>query len=383
MAEQALHFGAGNIGRGFIGLLLSKAGYQVVFADVNEQLVDELKKRQSYEVVLADEREEVIPVSGVTALHTVKEEAALIDTIASTNIVTTAVGPNVLAIIAKSLAAGIKKRVGNERVLLVIACENMIGGSAFLKEKVYEQLDDETKQYADKYVVFPNAAVDRIVPNQTNEDPLTVKVEPFYEWKVERPKQVADLPEIEGLTFVEDLTPYIERKLFTVNTGHAVTAYFGFMRKIDSIESAIHNEQILFAVRSALEETGALLERKFQFSHTEHQAYIEEIIKRFKNPNISDYVTRVGRSPIRKIGGDDRFVKPANQYVEAFHETPRALIDAIAAALHFDNPEDEEAVALQKVIQEEGVDKAITKYTGIEPYSRLFVGVKKAYEQLA
>lgn len=383
MAEQALHFGAGNIGRGFIGLLLSKAGYQVVFADVNEQLVDELKKRQSYEVVLADEAEEVIPVSGVTALHSAKEEAALIDTIASTNIVTTAVGPNVLAIIARSLAAGIKKRVGNEHMLLVIACENMIGGSAFLKEKVYEQLDDETKQYADKYVVFPNAAVDRIVPNQTNDDPLTVKVEPFYEWKVERPKQVADLPEIDGLTFVDDLTPYIERKLFTVNTGHAVTAYFGFMRKIDSIESAIHNEQILFAVRSALEETGALLERKFQFSHTEHQAYIEEIIKRFKNPNISDYVTRVGRSPIRKIGGDDRFVKPANQYVEAFHETPKALIDAIAAALHFDNPEDEEAVALQKMIQEEGVDKAITKYTGIEPYSRLFVNVKEAYEQLA
>lgn len=383
MSEQALHFGAGNIGRGFIGLLLSKAGYQVVFSDVNESVVAELKKRGQYEVVLADEAEEVIKVTNVTAINSGTEEDKLINTIASTNIITTAVGPNVLPIIASSIAKGIQKRIGNKETLLIIACENMIGGSEFLKEKVYEKLEDQAKAYADEFVVFPNAAVDRIVPNQSNEDPLTVKVEPFYEWKVERPKDVSHLPAIEGLTFVDDLTPYIERKLFTVNTGHAVTAYLGFMRKINSIESAIHNEQILFAVRSALEETGALLERKFKFSHTEHQAYIEEIIKRFKNPNISDYVTRVGRSPIRKIGEGDRFVKPANQYVEAFHETPKALIEAIAAALHFDNPDDAEAATLQKSIREEGLDKTITKYTGIEAYSSLFDSVKSAYEQLS
>ena len=42
----------------------------------------------------------------------------------------------------------------------------MIGGSAFLKEKVYEQLDEEEKTQFDEHFSFPNAAVDRIVPNR-------------------------------------------------------------------------------------------------------------------------------------------------------------------------------------------------------------------------
>ena len=33
-------FGAGNIGRGFIGQLFSESGYEVIFVDVDEPLID-------------------------------------------------------------------------------------------------------------------------------------------------------------------------------------------------------------------------------------------------------------------------------------------------------------------------------------------------------
>ncbi|MBL1230918.1 mannitol-1-phosphate 5-dehydrogenase [Enterococcus sp. BWB1-3] len=380
--KTAVHFGAGNIGRGFIGWLLSDAGYEVIFADVNQQITDAINEEKEYQVVLANEAQDTFTVEHVSALNSLTEEDQLIQEISSAEIVTTAVGPTILPRLADIIAKGIKARMSEKNPLTIIACENMIGGSKLLKEEAYKRLSEQETAYADKYIQFPNSAVDRIVPDQTHKDLLTVTVEPFYEWVVEELPDMTTAPKIQGMTYVPDLTPYIERKLFTVNTGHAVTAYFGYIKNIASIEDAIHNDKVLFIVRSALEETGALLEKKFQFSHQGHQEYIDKIIDRFKNPYVSDYVTRVGRSPIRKIGENDRFIQPARQFVEAFNETPKALAIAIAAALKFKNPSDEEACALQQAIEESGLDATIEQYTGLKPYTKLFEKVRDSYHQL-
>lgn len=380
--KTAVHFGAGNIGRGFIGWLLSAAGYEVIFADVNQQIIDAINEVQEYRVVLANEQQDSFLVTNIRALNSQNDQTQLIRELAKADIVTTAVGPSVLPYLADVIAKGIKLRAISEQPLTVIACENMIGGSSLLKKEVYQLLDDKEKEYANQYVSFPDSTVDRIVPDQQHDDLLTVTVEPFYEWVVEEVPDMKHAPKIPGMTYVPDLTPYIERKLFTVNTGHAVTAYFGYIKNIDSIEDAIHNEKVLFIVRSALEETGALLEKKFQFSHREHQEYIDKIIDRFKNPYVSDYVIRVGRSPIRKIGENDRFIQPARQFVEAFNETPKALAIAIAAALKFENPSDAEACALQEAIEESGLEAAIELYTGLKPYTKLFEKVTESYYEL-
>ncbi|EOH98980.1 hypothetical protein UAY_02249 [Enterococcus moraviensis ATCC BAA-383] len=382
MKKVAVHFGAGNIGRGFIGLLLIQAGYDVIFADVNETIVDQINREKQYDVILANAEQEKFTVKGIKAINSKTETDKLVKYISEAEIITTAVGPTILPRLAESIAEGIESRVSSQRYLTVIACENMIGGSEILRSTVFPLLSDKAKEYAEEFIVFPNSAVDRIVPNQKHENPLTVTVEPFYEWVVEEPEDAKFMLEIAGLTYVPDLTPYIERKLFTVNTGHAVTAYFGHIRNIESIEDAIHNEKVLFIVRSALEETGALLEKKFQFSHQEHQAYIDKIIERFKNPYVSDFVTRVGRSPIRKIGENDRFIQPARQFVEAFNETPKALSIAIAAAMKFKEPTDEEACALQEAIKEQGIDQTIEQYTGLKPYTKLFEKIRTSYHEL-
>lgn len=49
---RAVHFGAGAIGRGFIGELLHDSGYDITFIDVSEELVNQINKTNSYELYL-------------------------------------------------------------------------------------------------------------------------------------------------------------------------------------------------------------------------------------------------------------------------------------------------------------------------------------------
>ena len=381
---QAVHFGAGNIGRGFIGSLLYQSGFETCFIDVNSEIVDLINEKQEYTVQLANETQDQSIVKNVRAINSATDPQLVIEAIGNANLVTAAVGPTILPHIAGLLAEGLRQRLNHtEKPLTIIACENMVGGSDFLKEHVYEQLQEEEKAQFDKCYSFPNSAVDRIVPNEKNEDKLLVKVEPFFEWVVEESAIKGENPPVEGITFVENLEPYIERKLFTVNTGHATAAYFGYLAEIEIIHEALANEEVKASIENVLQETGRLLIEKYQFNAEEHDVYIQKIIGRFANPFITDETTRVGRSPVRKLKSNDRFINPAQQYAEMFGEVPTYLVSAIAAAFRYDFVEDPEAVAIQKTIQEEGLSFAIEKFTGLEPESALFIAIKNQYNNLA
>jgi mannitol-1-phosphate 5-dehydrogenase len=379
----AVHFGAGNIGRGFIGNLLYHSGYETCFVDVNREIVDLLNEKSEYRVVLAEPSQEEVVIKNVRAINSALNPEQVIDAIAEADLVTTAIGPNILPFISSLVADGLRKRIERtDKPLNIIACENMIGGTSFLKEKIYETLSADEISLFDKRFGFPDSAVDRIVPNQVNEDKLMVKVEPFYEWVVEEPKIIGEKPPVKGITYVQELVPFIERKLFTVNTGHALAAYFGYHFGMDTINRAMENMQIKELVEGALKESGAFLVKKYGFNEEDHNKYIEKIIGRFSNAYIVDEVTRVGRSPIRKLGPNDRLISPARQYAEVFGTEPTFLLKGIAAALSYDVQSDEEAVQVQTTIREQGIEAAIEKYTELDSTSILFKGIVEQYQQL-
>jgi mannitol-1-phosphate 5-dehydrogenase len=379
----AVHFGAGNIGRGFIGNLLYHSDYETCFVDVNSEIVNLLNEKKEYRVVLAEPTQEEMVIKNVSAINSSTNPDRVIEAIAKADLLTTAIGPNILPLIAKLIADGLRKRIEEtDKPLNIIACENMIGGSSLLKEKIYEKLTDEEKAQFDRQFGFPDSAVDRIVPNQTNEDKLMVKVEPFYEWVVEEPKIIGEKPLVKGITYVQELVPYIERKLFTVNTGHALAAYFGYYFGMNTINSAMENKQIIELVEGALNESGEFLVKKYGFDRNEHSKYIQKIIQRFSNSYIVDDVTRVGRSPIRKLGPNDRLVSPSRQYMEVVGGEPVYLMKGIAAALMYDFHGDEEAVQVQTTINNQGLEAAIQEYTQLERSSALFKGIIEQYNQL-
>jgi mannitol-1-phosphate 5-dehydrogenase len=379
----AVHFGAGNIGRGFIGGLLHDAGYEVCFVDVNTEIVKLLNEKKEYKIVLANQEREEQLITGVSAVNSIANPERVIEMIAGADLVTTAVGPNILGIISDLVYKGLKKRSeAVEAPLNIIACENMIGGSAFLKEKVYEKAAAEEKAQFDKLFAFPNAAVDRIVPNQTNDDPLMVLVEPFYEWVVDASAMIGDVPNIGGVKFVEDLAPYIERKLYTVNTGHASIAYLGYLNGFHAIDKAVRSEVINQVVSGALKETGEVIIEKYGFDQDDHLDYINKILSRFENPFIIDDVTRVGRSPLRKLGKDDRLFGPALSFFELFKEVPENLTHVIAAALLFDVEEDGEAVELKNKVEASGAANTLSEITGLDKNHPIILQVETVYRKL-
>ncbi|MGI2936706.1 mannitol-1-phosphate 5-dehydrogenase [Vibrio diabolicus] len=381
--KNAVHFGAGNIGRGFIGKLLADAEVEVTFADVDVPLVDQLSHKQEYKVKVVGTECQIDTVTHVTAVNSASED--VIDRIVKTDLVTTAVGPNVLDIIAKTIAKGIAKRfeAGNDAPLNIIACENMVRGTTHLKGEVYKHLDKSLHAKADELVGFVDSAVDRIVPpaEAANDDPLEVTVESFSEWIVDEQQFKGDIPNIAGMEKTNNLMAFVERKLFTLNTGHCITAYLGCLKGHRTIREAIEDPNIHAEVKQAMQESGEVLIRRYGFDRDMHNAYIEKILGRFANPYLVDEVDRVGRQPIRKLGANDRLVKPLLGTIEYGTEN-QTLLKGIAAALKYTNDTDPQAVELQTSLKEVGVTKTLATYTGLAEDSVEVAQIEVIYHQL-
>lgn len=363
--KKVVHFGAGNIGRGFIGALFSLLGYHVTFVDIADAIIDRLNKDNKYTVRTAEDEPILTEITNVSGLNNMKQEAEVIKAIEEATYITTAIGPNVLPHIAPLIAKGLKSRLSvNDEKVYVIACENQISATDLLKGYIEKELaQDEIEKMIGKVAYF-NSAVDRIVPIQENENPLDVLVEPYY-WVVETTE---DIPHVEGMTKVPDLAPFIERKLFTVNTGHAVTAYFGYLAGKQTIDQTLNDETIYNRVKATVEETGAYLVKRYGVDEAEHGIYINKILNRFQNRYLNDDVTRVGRSPIRKLGSNDRLVKPLVE-AKKLGLPYENLASAVAACLLFDIKEDPEAVELQRMIQEHGVSHVLKEVCQFKPDS--------------
>ena len=385
MVGTAVHFGGGNIGRGFIAELFHKTGYRIVFVDVIDKLIDDINSTKSYTVTeVGADGERSFKIDNYTALNSKYKEAEVIDEISKADVVTCAVGPNILKFIAPVIAKAIQKRTAS-RPLAVIACENMINATDALKGFIVDEKNmpkDFVENELSKKAEFGNSAIDRIVPTQPDGAGLDVKIEKFYEWCVETTGFKSGHPEIEGVHWVEDLEPFIERKLYTVNTSHATAAYFGYHKGVQTIHEAMADSEIKNEVHEALEETAHLIVNKHGITKEGQEEYVNTIITRISNPHLEDVPVRVGRAPLRKLGRKERFIGPAAQLAEMGYDVT-ALIKGVEMALRFQNVEgDDESFELAKIMSSMSGPEATTKLTGLEKSHPLYEKVLKAVEKV-
>lgn len=383
MGKKAIQFGGGNIGRGFVAEFLHESGYEVVFVDVVQQVIDSLNNSKTYEVTeISEEGEKTKTITNYRAISSKTDEAEVVKEIATADVVTCAVGPNILKFIAPVIAKGIDARE-EERPIAIIACENAINATDALRGHIEEHLDKSRLDTLPKRARFANSAIDRIVPTQPEHAGLNVRIEKYYEWVVEQtPFGEYGHPDISAIHWVDHLEPYIERKLFTVNTGHATAAYYGYQAGKKTIHDALADATIRKAVHAALDETAALIISKHEITEEEQKEYVDKIVERISNHYLEDVVERVGRAPLRKLSRKERFIGPAAQLAERGMKFD-ALLGSIEKALQFQNVEgDDESKELAKILKEKSAAEATQQLTGLETDHPLYQPVLKVVEKV-
>ena len=386
MSKRAVHFGAGNIGRGFLGQLYFESGYDTTFVDVVDSVVAELTRRGSYPIRIVEEQCETVVVERVSAVNG-RDLDAVGRALAAADIVSTAVGVNVLPHIAPAIARGIELRFAEASAapLNIIVCENLIEAGPFLREKVRAHLAPGWHGALDAQVGFVEASIGRMVPVMTEaqraEDPLLVCVEPYCDLPVDANGFVGPVPEIAHMKAMANFGAYVERKLFVHNLSHATTAYLGYLRGHEYIWQAIRDAAVRVEVEAAATESCRGLAKKHGMDLAPLEAHRDDLVRRYHNRALGDQVARVARDPLRKLGPKDRLIGAGCMCLEQ-GIPPEHIAFAVAAAIRYDSQDDPAAQTIHQILLDKGMEGVLWKICGLAADSPLVEFVVQGDERL-
>ena len=334
---KATIFGAGNIGRGLVGVVLS-GHYDLTFVDADVSLIEDLRAAGSYDVV--DTAGERTTVSGGTYLLA-QDPESVTAAVAESDLIATAVGAPILKIVAPTIAAGLA--ASSVEWVNVLACENIHPNSPLLREHVasHGPIRDN--------VGFPEVVVDRIVSSEPGS--VELNVEPNYEFIADGQAWVGPHPAAR-LAIADAIEAYEKRKLWLVNGLHAASAYLGLAKGYTYVHEAMNDEQVHTVVADLADKMVAILADEYpSFPDGEFAKTARTSLVRFADADLADPVRRVGRNPVQKLGASERLVGPA---IAAFERGVNvdSFAAAIAVALKLDDPEVPGSDELQAVVGE-------------------------------
>ena len=336
--KQAVMYGGGNIGRGFIGALLSHSGYEVTFVDVAEPVVKALQENRTYPVrYVSNEGSFDDWIANVTAVNG-NDTAATAAAIARCDIMATAVGVRILKFIVPNIVAGLRQRwAEGGGPLNIIICENLMDANKLLAAMIKEQLTEAEQAVFDETVGLVEASIGRMVPVQTEEmkdgNPLRVCVERYGFLPVDKAAFKGEIPKIDNLVPYEPFDYYLKRKLYIHNMGHATCAYLGDLLGLDYIYQAIDVPEICIIVKNAMLESAQALSGQYGTDLSPLMDHINDLLNRFTNAALGDTCQRVGGDPARKLSPEDRLIG-AGKLALSLGSTPSYIAVGAAAGLH-------------------------------------------------
>jgi len=311
--DKLVLFGAGKIGRSFIGQLFSRGGYEVVFIDVFRPVIDELNLRHNYNVVIKSDVETVINIKNVRGVFGGDTEQ-VIEEIATARIVAVSVGQNGLKSIIPLIAKGIIRRfetVGATPLDIIIA-ENLRNAAEFMSQELKENLPEGYP--LEERIGLVETSIGKMVPimlkKDMDEDILQVFAEPYNTLILDKRAFKNPIPEIEGLAPKENMKAWVDRKLFIHNLGHATAVYLGYLAHPDAIflYEVLSDSQLIAIVRKTMLQAADILLAKYpdEFTIESLRDHIDDLLSRFQNKALGDTLFRVGCDLQRKLSAEDR-----------------------------------------------------------------------------
>ncbi len=372
----AVVFGAGNVGRGFLGQLFTESGYELVLVDIDEPLLRVLNERHGYRLHLVDnDAREELWIAPVRALNA-NDTEAVAAVVAGAALMATAAGARALPAVARTVAAGLARRLGDPKSepVNIIVCENLKDAARFFRGLVSEALPPHLQPALAQKVGFVDTVIGRMVPLLTPEqraaDPSFIAAEPYKELPVDKEGFVGPIPGVVGLEACDRFAAYVARKLYIHNGGHAVLAYLGYRRGLIYGYEALADPVVRPVLEAAWIEAREGIAGAYQVSPRWLEAHADDLRRRFANRALGDTIIRLARDPLRKLAPDDRLVGAARLAERAGVE-PRALAWAIAAGYCFDSTEDPIAQHLQEQIAQDGLPATLQAVSQIEPQEPL------------
>lgn len=313
--KSILIFGAGKIGRSFIGQLFGLSGYEVVFSDIDIELINLLNRKQSYSVVIKGEKEEKLLIPNVRAING-SDEQAVVKEISRTSIMAVSVGKNALEKIIPNIAKGLTKRfqLYQNRPLDIIIAENMRSANEFIYRELQKNLPQGFP--IDSYVELVETSIGKMVPIMTvdeiKKDPLWVFAEPYNQLILDKKGFKNDIPDVKGLFPKENIKAWVDRKAFIHNLGHATAAYYGFFKHPHAtyLYEVLEDESVAKFTKEVMLQSADILLKIYpdDFTVQDLSDHIDDLLLRFQNRSLKDTLFRVGQDIPRKLGPDDRFM---------------------------------------------------------------------------
>ena len=314
-SQKMIIFGAGKIGRSFIGQLFGCAGYKVIFVDIDQKMVDLLNEKKTYRVVIKGDKESEIRVPNVEAISSL-DTIKVTQNIADAGILAVSVGKNALAKVAPIIAAGLQIRYKQHpnAPLDIILAENMLDASGFLKEKLSENLPSSYP--INELVGLVETSIGKMVTimplSELQKDTLVVFAEPYNTLIVDQKGFKSPIPEIKGLAPKANIKAWVDRKAFIHNLGHATAAYYGFYKHPEAtyMYEILDDPEVFEFTRATMTQSAAILQVAFpsDFTLTDLTDHIDDLLKRFRNKALQDTIFRVGQDLPRKLSANDRFM---------------------------------------------------------------------------